>query len=663
MKYLIIIYIIIITFPLYAQEPGRGTPLGIEQFLLEKEAPGGAAERVQISEQKRQSWVEKQISIMQLAEKKNAFQEKAVANIRKRLKDQAEWNKNYTLQRFIEVTKHAKEIGNTIASYGEHLILQKDGSCIRYYDGRPTDIFNQTERDNYGNYYKVYTMNLVYEDKDQFVADYDTTTTHLLEYVKLVYDPIGAIKYLNFSNAEYLSSIDDRPSEYKTIEGAVEKTPAYELTSPTDTETAKAQYDKIVDEIIPAIESELVYKVTTGYSNIQYYNLSEDTATAANPGGVYGEKKSYDYDLTSTDAPDAPETGTVSNIRYYLFDKKYTTPLDEYWWHAQNASLVYLHHNQEAKEASSDIVSTKLGITKEIDFYDAHYDSYNSLSRYRQTEKISGTEIDTSYYHDITYDEYGRQSSYILEGNNYGLTYTRRYSNIKYDTLSRVTDYDMSEDIDGVTTSYSYWDMTYNNLWQVTDYYYSVNRVEHHRSSITYNSYGLAASYIDVSVENGITTTIYRYNTYNSNGLISEYTEYKLCQSDTVHEFYYIWAGNITYNSIYAITSFDHITIKDTNATAATDYSSKIPAIINALTFDGVSYTLTTIDMIAMGFNSTTTIYTEKWRGISYYSVGESTGSNYYNFTLDTFRGRLKSYSKVLRTTTTTSDTAEVTTL
>lgn len=659
----LLVIIIICTFTsIYAQEKG---PLGIAPFILEESKEGYISpEEAKEIEASRKTWFEKQMAILSLTEKKSIFHEKSVANVYKRIKDQMEWNKNYTLQRFLEVAKKTEEIGYTVSSYGEHLILQKDGSYIRYYNGRPTDIFNLIERDNYGNYHIINIMNIYYEEGDEFVVNYDTTSTHVMEYIKLEYDPIGAINYIKFDDAEYLANLPDRPSKYTITEGSVEKTPELKLDTPTDTETAKALYNRIVGSIIPAIESALVYKVTTAFSNIKYYTLAEDTATKDTPGGVYGEKLSYDYTIKSTDAPDAPETGTVSNIRYYLLDKIYIEPLDELWWHAQNASLINLHHDKEPKEASSHTVATKLGITREIDFYDAHYDSYNSLSSYREVYKIDGTEVGRYYYHDISRDSYRRQIGYTVEGDTYGLSFTRTYSNIGYDVLSRITSYNMSETIDGTTTDYRWWDMTYNNLWQLTDYYYSVNGVEHHRLLITYNSYGLVSSFVDVSIEDGITTTIYRHNTYNSNGLLTGYTEYKLRQSDTVHEFYYIWVGNITYNSIYAITGFDSLTIKDTYATTITDYGDRIRTIIDAMVFNGVSYTLSTIDMIALGFNSAQfTIITEKWRNLQYYSVGESVGSNYYNLTLDTFRGRLKSYSKVIRTTTTSSDTAEQTTL
>lgn len=663
---LISILSIIPSYALAQDIRGDAGPLGIIKPLGvdEDQKPGFLrADDAKQKEAKKLSWFEKQLSIVSLAEKKSVFHEKSIANIYKRMKDQVEWNKNYSLQRFVEVAKKAEELGNTIGAYGEHLVLHSDGSYIRYFDGRPTDVFNLPEKDNYGNTHIVNLMNIKYEDTDQFVVDYASTTTHLMEYIKLEYDPIGAVNYVKFDDAAYLSNISDRPSKYTTTEGSVEKIPAYELYTPTDTKTAKELYDKIVGDIIPSVESALTYKATTAYSNISYYLLPEDKATADTAGGVYGEKKSYDYNLSTTAAPDAPETGTVSNITYYLFDKKYAEPLSTYWWHAQDAELNNLHHGKEPKEAGSHTVSTTLGITREIDFYDAHYDGYNALSSYRQTEKISGTEVGSYYYHNISYDSYGRQTSYTVDGNTYGLSYTRNYSNIKYDTLSRITSYDMTETIDGTTISYKYWDMTYNTLWQLSDYYYSIGGVEHHKSLITYDTRGLVKSYVDTSIENGITTTIYRNNTYNSNGLLSEYTEQKLRQSSDIHEFYYTWVGNITYNSIYAISSFDTVIIKDTNATTITDYSSKIEAIRNALTFDGVNYTLSVIDMIAMGFNTNTTIYTEKWRDMNYYSVGESVGSNYYNFTLDSFSGRLKSYSKVLRTTTTTSDSAVVTNL
>ena len=652
----------------YAQEPGGGGgPLGIAPFILEKEPAGWQTpEEAEKTEVKRMDWFEKQMKIHSLADKKSAFHGKSIASIHKRMKDQVEWNKNYTLQRFLEVVKQVDEIGYTVASYGEHLIRQKDNSYIRYFDGRPTDIFNQVGRDNYGNYHNVNIMNIAFLDSDQFVVNYDnTTTTHIMEYIKLDYDPIGAVNYVKFDDAVYSSNISDRPSAYTTTEGAVEKTPAMELYTPDSTEEAKDLYEKIITQVIPSVEDLLTYMVQTAFSNISYYSLAQDNATAATPGGVYGEKNSYDYTLTSADAPDAPETGAVSNIQYYLLDKIYIEPLDDLWWHAQDATLINLHHDQEPREASSHTVSTRMGITQEIDFYDAQYETvHNSLTGYRETHKMDGTETGRCNYHDIGRDQYGRQTSYTVEGNTYGQDYRRDYSGIAYDTLSRITGYTMIETLEGTTTTYVYWDMAYNNLWQLTDYYYSINGVEHHRFDIIYNSCGLITSYTDVSTDNGITTTIYRYNTYNSNGLLSEYTEYELRQGNGVTEFYYIWIGNITYNSIYAISLFDQVTIKDTSATTITDYASKIPAIVNALVFDGTTYVLNPLDLAAMGFNNTTTVYTDKWRGLDYFGVTESSaGSDYYTFSLDNFRGKLKDYSEVFRTTTTSSDKAEMHTL
>jgi hypothetical protein len=667
--YIFILFSLILT-PVFlsaevGQGPGNNSPLGIAPIKTDDQNQGFIkAEDAKKAEGKRISWVEKQMSLMALSDKKNIFYEKGIANVYKRMKDQVEWNKNYTLQRFVEMAKKREEIGNTVASYGEFLVLHKDGSYIRYFDGRPTDVFNLSEKDNYGNTHKVNLMNLQYEDTDQFVVENaGTTNTHLLEYIKLEYDPAGAINYVQFSGGQYNSNISDRPSAYNLTEGAVEQTPALALTNPNTTEQAKALYEKLVTSIIPTIESAMAYKVTTAFSNIDYYSLAEDNATKTSAGGVYGEKKSYDYTLTSTDAPDVTETGTVNNVQYYLLDKLYTEPLSTYWWHAQNATLINLHHNQEAKEAISHTVSTKLGITKEMNFYDAVYDNYNSLSSYKQNILINSTEVGRYYYSNINYDSYGRQSSYVIEGNTYGLGFTSVYSDITYDTLSRTTSYTLRENIDGTTTNYRFWNMIYNNLWQVTDYFYSIDNISHHRFDITYNSIGLVASYTDISTQDGATTTTLRQNTYNQNGLLSEYVEQKLIQGDNVHEFDYIWSGNITYNSIYAVSSFDKVTIRDTNATTITNYYDKIPSIINSLIFNGATYSLTPIDVISMGFNSTTTIFTEKWRDMNYYRVGEKIGENYYNFSLDSFRGKLKSYKAVTRTTTTSSDTAEETTL
>ena len=652
----------------YAQEPGSGGgPLGIAPFILEKEPAGWQTpEEAEQAEVKRMNWFEKQMKIHSLAEKKSAFHGKSIASIQKRMKDQVEWNKNYTLQRFLEVVKQVEEIGYTVASYGEHLILQKDDSYIRYFDGRPTDIFNQLERDNYGNYHNVNIMNIAFLDSDQFVVNYtNTTSTHIMEYIKLDYDSVGAINYVKFDDAAYSSNITDRPSAYTTTTGAAEKTPAMELYVPDNTKEAKDLYEKIITQVIPTVEDLLTYTVQTAFSNISYYSLAQDNATGTVPGGVYGEKDSYDYTLTSTDAQDAPETGTVNNIQYYLLDKIHVAPMDEYWWHAQDATLINLHHYQEPREAGSHTISTRMGVTQEIDFYDAQYETvHNSLTGYRETYKINGTETGRFYYHDIGHDQYGRQASYTVEDNTYGQGYRRDYSGITYDTLSRITGYTMVETLEGTSTTYIYWNMTYNNLWQLTDYYYSINGVEHHRFDTTYNSYGLITSYTDVSIDNGITTTIYRYNTYNSNGLLSEYTQYELHQGNGITEFYYIWAGNITYNSIYAISMFDQVTIKDTNATTISDYASKIPAIVNALVFDGTTYVLNPLDLAAMGFNNTTTVYTDKWRGLDYFGVTESSaGSNYYTFSLGSFRGKLKNYSEALRTTTTSSDKTEMHTL
>lgn len=661
---LIIVLCVGIPLSLYAQGPGGG---GLNFFgtpTKEEEIGPSAvsAEEAEKAEAKKLSWFEKQLKIMSLTEKKSIFYEKSVGKIYKRLKDQEKWNKNYTLQRFLEVTKKAEELGNTISAYGEHLILQENGSIIRYYDGKPTDVFNLEEKDNYGNVSIVNIMNIEYVDTDDFVVDYDTTTAHVIEYIKLTYDAIGGINYLKFDDAVYQSNIEDRPSAYTTTEGATEQTSAWALSAPNNLDDAKALYNKIVNTIIPAIQSAISYTVTTAFSNMSYYTLDEDTATSTTAGGVYGEKDSYDFKVTSTDAPDAPETGTVSDVKYYLFNKLYTEPLDQLWWHAQDASLKTLHHDQEKREASSHTVITKLGITREIDFYDATYDSYNAITSYKETHKINGTKVGSYYYHDISRDSYGRQTSYKVNGDVYGLSYTRHYWDINYDVLSRITSYKMKETIDGVTTTYHYWDIAYNNLWQQKSYYYTMDGVEHYRSAITYNSYGLAASYMETYVEDGITITKYRYNTYNNNGLLSEYTEHILRQSGDVHEFWYVYVGNITYNSIYAIISFDQITIKDTNATEITDYYDKIALLLASFIFDGSSWS-TPSGWSDWGFNDTTTVYIEKWRSLDYYSVGTYTSGDYYDLTISPFRGRLKNYSKGKRTTDSSEDDVEVTSL
>jgi len=641
---------------------GDGNPFAAKIATDEQSSQYSSLDTIQKKDQKL-SWAEKQRMNITILEKKNFAQQKYMANAYKRVKDQEEWNKNYTLQRFVEVAKKVEEVGNTVSSYGEQLILQTDGSYIRYYDGRPTDIFNLAEKDNYGNVHYISYLNMMYESSDNFATNEMTTMTHLLRYIKLDYDPLGAIQYLNFNEATYNSNVSDRPSEYTTTEGAVIKTSAMELTTPTSTGSAKNLYDRLIDNILPSVESALSYTITTTFSNIKYYTLAEDNATSNKAGGVYGEKKSYDYTLVSTSAPQAPESGNVSNIKYYLLDKLYTTPLSQYWWHAQDATLNNLHNNQEAKEASSHTLSTTLGITNEIDFFGATYDSHNSLAGYTETNYIGGTIISEYTYSNIQYDSYGRQISYSVSGSIYGQSYTREYSNIKYDVLSRVIGYSMRETLDGETTEYTYWDMQYNDLWQLTNYHYSSVGIEH-TITLTYNSYGLIATFSDSYFdEEGTAVTISRVNTYNENGLLTEYTEYELHQSDSVHEFYYTWVGNISYNSIYAISAFDNISIVDTDATEISDYSAKIPIINSALTFDGINYELTAIDMIALGFDYNFTIYTEKWRGLNYYSAGSSPGDNGHYLTVgDTFRGRIETGSKILRTTTLTSDTAEITT-
>lgn len=685
MKRLILLFIIIwsigISLSLYAQGPAGMAPFGTPTGEQEIGGVAVSPPEAEQAEAQKLSWFEKQLKIMGIAEKKSIFHEKSVAQIYKRLKDQEEWNKNYTLQRFLEVAKKVEEIGYNVAASGEHLILQEDGSYIRYYDGKPTDIFNLEEKDNYGNKRIVNIMNIAYLDTDDLGIDFPAgaLTTHVMEYIKLTYDSIGAINYLNFDDAVYESNIGDRPSAYTTVEGAVEETDAWALYDPDDLDEAKALYDKIVGEVIPAIEAALIYTVTTALSNISYYTLGQDTATSDTPGGVYGEKASYDFTATSADAPDAPETGTVSDIQYYLLTKPFIEPLDELWWHAQDATLVNLHHDEDVREESSRTEITKLGITKTIDFYDATYDTtdnHNVLSSYRETHKINNTEVGRYYYHDIGRDSYGRQTGYTVDADVYGMPYTRVYSSISYegDVLSRIKSYSMDETISGITTSYHYWDIIYDNgnangLWQQTSYHYSINGVEHYRSAIAYNSYGLVESYMETYVEDGISIAKYRYNTYNANGLLSEYTEKILRQRDAgdglaaIHEFWYVYVGNITYNNIYAIISYDQITIKDTNATEMTDYADKIPALIAGLTFNGVAPPTTSGIWGDWGFNNTTTVYIEKWRSLDYYSVGSYAGGDYYDLTLDPFRGRLNSYSKAKRTVNNSSDSLEQTNL
>jgi hypothetical protein len=654
---------------LYA-ESGTGTgstnPLGIVTPFATEEPQQGylKPEDAKKAEQKKQTWVERQISLLSISEKKNVFFEKSMANVYKRMKDQVEWNKNYTLQSYLDIEKKRNKAESTIMPYSRYFILQKDKSVQEFFNGRPVNIFNVREIDNYGNTHIANYLNLTYEDTDQFVAESaGTTSTHLLDYIKLDYDPLGAINYVHFFGGEYNSNILDRPSAYSITERAIEQTSDSLITDPNTSEEAEALREKLTGTVVPTIE-QTEYATTTAYSNINYFSLAENTATNTSEGGVYGEKKSYDYTLTSTDAPSVTETGTADNIQYYLFDypsERPIEPLSPYWWHAQDATLNNTNYGKEARVSNEQITSTRLGITKEMNFYDYTYDSHNSVTSYKQNTLINGTEVGRYYYSNINYDGYGRQISYNIEGNTYGLGYFDTYSGITYDTLSRTTGYTLSETIDGVTTTYVYWNMTYNNLWQVTDYFYSIDNVTHHRFDIKYNSLGLISGYTDISIQDGITTTIFRENIYNENGLLSEYTEQILKQGGDTHEFDYIWAGNISYNSIYAISSFDRITIRDTNATIITNYYDKIPSIINALIFEGATYSLAPIDLIAMGFNSTTTVTTEKWRNLGYYSVGESIGENYYNLTIDSFRGRLKSYSVVTRTTTTTEDTAEET--
>lgn len=664
-----IILCIGLSLSLYAQDaqgPLGMTPFGTPTGEDERGGTVVSAEEAELAGAQ-QTWFEQQMTTISLAQGKDLIHQKSVAQIYKRLKDQEKWNKNYTLQRFLEIANKVEEIGNTVAAYGEHIILQENGSYLRYYDGKLTDIFNLEEKDNYGNTNIVNIMNMKYLSTDEFEVNYDTTLTHLLEYIKLTYNPFdpGAIKYLKFDDAEYISNIDDRPSAYTTTEGTVEKTSALSLFTPDDTDAARRLYQKLVNEIAPAIEAALSYAVTTAFSNINYYTLDQDTATNTTAGGVYGEKSNYDFTQTSTDALDASETGSVSNIQYYLFDKPFVEALDQLWWHAQDATLKNLHRDEDVREASSHTVVTKLGITREIDFYDAVYDTtdnHNVLSSYKETQKINGTEVGRFHYYDIVRDSRGRQTGYKLSADIYGLPYSREYWEINYDVLSRITSYRMRETIDGVTITYRYWDISYNNLWQQTSYYYTLDGVEHFRSAITYNSYGLVSSYMDTYLDNGVEVTTYRFNTYNANGLLSEYTEHILRQSDTVNEFYFVYVGNITYNSIYAIISYDQITIKDTNATTITDYSDKIPLLLASFTFDGTTWSISS-SWSDWGFNDTTTVYIENWRSLEYYSVGSYRSGNFLDLTIDSFRGRLSGYAEATRTVTNSSDAVVVTNL
>lgn len=638
-----ILLVVFFALPILAQSL-TGNPFSSET----KKSGFISIDNAKKNQQQKKNWTQKYKNILDMAKKRGLMDKKNMSKVRKSLDQQLKEGQQDTAKIALTTKEQLQKAAGDIAAYSLHYTKKEDGTWLRWYNGKLTGIA-ELFKDNYGNTVNKITTDIQYPKSDQFISSYASTEVHPSEYKVLLYH-LGKTEYDYVYNVEYNNTgdLENKPSKEihkkKTVSESDIPLPTMKTTD--EINNAFGVFDNNVEKI----NNTDTLETTETRSNITYSTLQEELAnpaTATQLGNIYGEPTSYAYEISKTDG--TSESGYYKEIKYILKADLYPQKKDDLWWHAQDASLQYRHYNQEPIIGSYINTTTSRGITKEIRFDNAVIDSNNNYNAYRERIFVNGKETESHSYSNINYNTNGYIDSYNETITVNDLSYTAKYWGLEYNDLGQTTGYWYSETISEATTTYHYYNYIYNNLWQATSYNYTKNNVLHAVTDITYEN-GLVKKYTDTSTTGDVTTTIIHENFYNSNGLITSYIEQILEQSSTSTIYTYVLVDDFTYDSYYRITGFKQVSIRNNTASPNLFPNLYEQSIIikNSLIYDGTNYSSTDLDMSSLGFDDNYELYTEVWMGLDY-------GSG-YNLITDFFRGSLRHYNQLLRTTEINAD-------